>query len=73
MAKKTKNYEISITAFATVLVTGVKNEAEAMELVSDAMDFGKFVMDEIEVKREIVTEAELINSRRHADTELKYS
>ena len=65
--KKLKNYEVSVSAFATVLVIAAENEEQAIEYATDRVHFGDLQMDEAEVKREIKTAEELECSRRHAD------
>lgn len=65
--KKLKNYEVSVTALATVLVINAENEEKALEYATDRVSFGDLLMDEAEVKREIKTAEELERSRRHAD------
>lgn len=67
MAKKLKNYEVSVTAFATVLVIAAESEEKALEYATDRVSFGDLQMDEAEVKREIKTDEELESCRRHAD------
>lgn len=64
---KLKNYEVSITAFATVLVLKAESEEKALEYATECMNFGDFQMDEAEVKRELKTAQELDSCRRHAD------
>jgi len=61
-----KNYSVSITAFATVVVVQAHNKNEAIELASDQMDRGDFQFDGFEVK-EIESEEDLVRERRHAD------
>lgn len=62
-----KNYEISVTAFATVLVIGAESPEMAMEYATGRLRLGDMHMDEASVKREIKTAAELEASRRFAD------
>ena len=68
MPDKLKNYEVSVTAFATVLVLEAENEEKALEYATEAVDFGDFQLDAAEVKREIKTADELKVCRRHADS-----
>ena len=67
MAKKLKNYEVSVTAFATVLVVSAESEEKALEYATDRVNFGDLKMDEAVVKLEIKTAEELESFRRHAD------
>lgn len=67
MAKKLKNYEVSVTAFATVLVIAAESEEKALEYATDRVSFGDLQMDEANVTREIKTAEELESCRRHAD------
>ena len=62
-----KNYEISVTAFCTVLVIAAENDEKALEYATDRVDFGDLKMDTAEVMREIVTDEDLESCRRHAD------
>ncbi len=67
MSKKLKNYEVTVSAFATVLVIAAENEEKALEYATGRVSFGDLQMDEAEVKREIKTADELEACRRHAD------
>ena len=62
MAKK--NYEISITAFTTVIVIGAESKKEAQEWACDMVDMGDLDLDSGETKR-IIPDDDLENSKRH--------
>lgn len=61
-----KNYNILVTAYASVLVIGASSPEEAMQLATDQVSFGDLEMDEASVKEEVSAD-DLANSLRHAD------
>lgn len=61
------NYEILITASATVLVLEAENKEKALEYATDCIRFGNFQLDEATVKKELKTTEELESCRRNAD------
>lgn len=61
-----KNYEIGVNAYAIVVVTGAKNEHEALESLSKYLDWGDLKVDEIEIQGELKTKAELDKSKGFA-------
>jgi len=65
--KKLKNYEVLVTAFATVLVLEAESEEKAMEYATDELRMGDLQLDEASVKCEIKTAEDLDRARRHAD------
>lgn len=67
-----KNYEVTVSAFATVLVIAAENEEKALEYATDCVCLGDLEMVEAEVKREIKTAEELERSRRHAEVVAEY-
>ena len=61
------NYEILITASATVLVLEAEIEEKALEYATDCVQFGNFRLDEGIVKKELKTTEELESCRRNVD------
>lgn len=61
-----KNYSVSISAFATVLVVGAESEDKALEYARDIVSMGDLQLDSAEVKC-VVSDEELERHRRHAD------
>jgi hypothetical protein len=61
-----KNYEVLVTAYATVLVIGAESEKQALEYATEDVCYGDFQMDEAEVEREVSAQ-NLEASRKHAD------
>lgn len=66
MAAK-KNYEVKVTAYATVLVIAAEDEDKALEYAEDQLNFGNLQMDEMSVVKEVTSKEELDSLRRHAD------
>lgn len=66
MSKNVKNYEVSVTAFARVLVIAAESPEEALDFATEELRFGDLEMDEASIRRE-VTEEELERSRQCTD------
>lgn len=62
-----KNYEVLLTAYATVVVLEAESEEKAIEYAMDAVTRGDFEIDEMKVERELKTERELESAKRHAE------
>ena len=68
---KKNNYEVVISAFATVLVIGAKNEEEeAMQFACDGCRMGDMIMDEATIKAKVPNK-DLERYRAHEDVILK--
>lgn len=66
MKKAARTFNVSVTAFATVMVVA-QSEEEAMKLATEEIRFGDFQHDTTEVKGEAKTPEEIASLRRHAD------
>ncbi len=64
--KKLKNYEVRMTAFATILVLEAENGEHAIDLAADKIRIGDMELDEAWVEKEVNTEEELESLKRHA-------
>lgn len=60
------NYNVNVTAFASVLVIGAESEEQATEYALNRLGLGDMHMDEASV-RIVKTDEELAACRRHAD------
>jgi hypothetical protein len=60
-----KNYEITATAFAAIVVSA-ETEEEALERASDLFDISNFEMDEFTVEKELTTEKAVADTIRHS-------
>ena len=65
--KKLKDYEVSVTAFASVLVVKAEDESKALKYATETLRFGDLQMDEAHVVRELKTKEEVESCRRNAD------
>lgn len=63
---KKKNYNVVISAFATVLVIGAESPEQALQYANDQIHSGDFQIDESSIKEEVAPN-EIENARRHAD------
>lgn len=61
-----KHYEVTITAYATVIVKDVEDEAEALDYASADFNKGDFEISEAKIAGEIKPE-KLADHERHAD------
>lgn len=65
--QRKQNYEVSVTAFATVVVKAAASDEQAMEFALDWLDLGDMNMDDTKVKCVLKTDEELKAALRHAD------
>jgi len=73
MGKTTKTFSVSIVAFATVFVTGVESEEEALEAATADTNLGDLQLDEARIEKELTTEEEIERTQRHADVKVNWS
>jgi hypothetical protein len=60
-----KNYEITATAFATIVISA-ETEEEALEKASCFFDISNFEIDEFTVEEELTTEKAVADAIRHS-------
>jgi hypothetical protein len=60
-----KNYEITASAFAAIVVSA-ETEEDALERASDLFDISYFEMDEFTVEKELTTEKAVADTIRHS-------
>lgn len=61
-----KNYSVSVTAFANVVVIGAESEEQAMEIALQDIDLGDLQHDTTEIRWEI-DEGEIESCKSNAD------
>lgn len=67
MPEQLKNYEVSVSAFARVVVIAAKDEEDALYRATERVHFGDFQMDEAKIHRVITDAEDLARTRRYAD------
>ena len=64
-------YEVTVTAYKTVIVEGAEDESHATETAFDDLSFGDLEKDTAQVDKEVTDPAEIEQHRRHGTKFMK--